>query len=208
MFGFQVKVFPSVHDRVGVDFGNALLDPLLEFGPGGNTDMSEKCSIHLGEEGFHRVEPRPVLRRMDILESVGTSGQVDPGFLGDIGRMVVQNDPDPGMGRIAGVQVLEKGDEFLAPMPLLYPGDDMAGGEIQGGQDRGRSQMVKVLQSGLPSHGQSFVDALIDSGTANPHLSGNGLQRKTIRIGQKDAGSLRFPNRGRSGSGHGLEVLS
>ena len=129
-----------MHDRVGVDLGNALLDPLLEFGPGGNTDMSEKYATHLGEEGFHQVEPGPVLRRMDILKSVGTSGQIGPGFLGNMGRMVVQNDPGPGMGRIVGVQVLEKGDEFLASMPLLYPGNDMVGGEIQGGQDRGRSQ--------------------------------------------------------------------
>jgi hypothetical protein len=70
--------------------------------------MSEKRSTHLGEEGFHQVEPGPVLGRMDILEPVGTSGQIGPGFLGDIGRMVVQNDPDPGMGRIIGVQILSQ----------------------------------------------------------------------------------------------------
>ena len=118
---------------MGVDLGNALLDPLLEFGPGGDADMPEKRSAHLGEEGFHQIEPGPMLGRMDILEPVGTGGQIRPGLLGHMGRMVVQNDPDPGMGRVVGVQIFEKGNEFLASMPFLYPGNDMAGHKIQGG---------------------------------------------------------------------------
>ena len=113
--------------------------------------MPEKRSANLGEEGLHQIEPGPMLGRVDILKPVGTSRQVGPSLLGDMGRMVAQNDPDPGMRRIVGVQILEKGDEFLAPMPFLDPGDDLAGGEIQGGQDRGRSQSDIFV---VPRHGR------------------------------------------------------
>ena len=130
---------------MGVNLGNAPLDPLLEFGPGGDTDMPEKRSAHLGEEGLHQIETVPMLGRVNILKSVGTSRQVGPSLLGDMGRMVVQNDPETGMRRIIGVQILEKGDEFLAQMPFLDPGDDMAGREIQGGQNPCRSQSDRLM---------------------------------------------------------------
>ncbi len=68
--------------------------------------------------------------------------------------------------------------------------------------------MVEVLQSGFPSHGQGLVDAFIDSGATHSHRPGNGLKRETVGIGQKNAGSLHFPDRSRSGSGYTLEALS
>ncbi len=102
--------------------------------------MPKKGSAHLGKQGLHQVEPGAVLGSMHIFEPVGAGGQKHPGFPGDMSRMVVQNDPDPGMRRIIGIQILEEGDEFLASMPFLDPGNDMAGREIQGGQNRGYSQ--------------------------------------------------------------------
>ena len=109
---------------MGVDLGNALLNPVFEIGQELDPDVTKKGPAHLGEEGLDQVEPRAVLRCMHIFEPVGAGGQIGPGLLGDMGRMVVQDDPDLGFGRVVGIQILEQGDEFPAPMPFLHPAND------------------------------------------------------------------------------------
>lgn len=47
-----------------------------------------------------------------------------------------------------------------------------------------------------------------NGGATQSNRSSNRLQGKSVCIGQKNAGSLRFPNRGHPGSGHSLEALS
>ena len=68
------------------------------------------------------------------------------------------------------------------------------------GDHRTLGTMVKILQSGLPSRVQGFVDALVEGGATHSYRSSNRLQWKAVCIGQKNAGSRRFPNWGRSGS--------
>ena len=128
-----------MHDRVGVDLGNTLLNPVFEIGQGLDPDVTKKGPAHLGEQGLDQVEPRAVFGCMHILEPVGPGGEIGSSFLGDMGRMVVQDDPDLGFGRVVGIQILEQGDEFLAPMPFLHPGNDMAVMKVQCGQDGQRS---------------------------------------------------------------------
>ena len=47
-----------MHHRVGIDLGNALFDPLLEFRFGLNPNMPEEGPAHLGKQGFDQVEQR------------------------------------------------------------------------------------------------------------------------------------------------------
>lgn len=82
--------------------------------------------------------------RMNILKASGTRGEEGHGLLRDMRRMVVENHPDDSLRWVVGVNLLEQCDEFDTAVPILDMGKDMAGVEIDAGQDR-HSAVTNIL---------------------------------------------------------------
>ena len=132
-------------NRIGVDLCDAFHDALLELLPGRDTDVPEESAAHLGEEGFHQVEPRAVFRGMNINEPVRPGGQIRPRFFRDVGGVVVQNNADGGLGRVTGIDLLEKGDEFPAPVFLVHLGNDASILKVERCQDGDGPQSLVLV---------------------------------------------------------------
>src|SRR5260370_28654116 len=63
--------------------------------------------------------------------------------------MIVEDQLDRGVGRIGGVEKLEEFDEFAASMAILDQGMDLAGDEIDAGQQADRAvALIFVLACG------------------------------------------------------------
>jgi hypothetical protein len=72
----------------------------------------------LGEEAFDEVEPGAALGRESEREATRRlSGEPSSGFFGDMRRVVVQDQPDRGTGRVSGIEKLEEFDELAAAVP-------------------------------------------------------------------------------------------
>ena len=82
--------------------------------------MSEERTRHLAEQRLDNVKPRAVSGSIDVLETIGPGGQKGPRLLGDVGRMIVQNQPDGEVGRIVTIQVLQQGDKLPAAMAPFH----------------------------------------------------------------------------------------
>ncbi len=114
-----------MHYRSGIDFGDPAQNSLFEFGLGVHPDLPQERVRHLAKERFDQIEPRTMLGRVNITKAVGSRCQVGARLLGDVGRMIIQNNPNRHPGRIMGVQVFEQRDEFPAAMTLLDPRHDV-----------------------------------------------------------------------------------
>ena len=91
-----------------------------------------------------------MLRRMDVVKPAGTAGQVSHGLLGNVGTVVVQYDADDGLAGIVLVQAAQQCDELDAAMALLHVGNDLAGVQIERGNDGQRAMTdVLVIASGV-----------------------------------------------------------
>ena len=89
-------------DRSGIDFGDALEYPGFEFVEGSNSDMPKKASRHFAVQCLDDVEPRAMLRRQDILKTVGVAGKKRLRLFRNVCGMIVQDDSDgalPGIAR-------------------------------------------------------------------------------------------------------------
>src|ERR1700724_3776192 len=63
----------------------------------------------------------------------GLRGEPTRGLARDMGRMVVENDLDGGVGGVGGVEELEKLDEFATAVAFLDQGMDVTGEQIDTG---------------------------------------------------------------------------
>ena len=68
-----------------------------------------------------------MFRREHEFESVGQGCQKGSRFPGSVRRMVVQNQPKFGCGRVVGVQLTEKSDELSASVAVDDRTVDMSG---------------------------------------------------------------------------------
>ena len=96
-----------MNNRFSVDFGNPLQDAFPQFLPGVHPDLFQERARHLAKQRFYYVQPGTVGRREDVFEPVGTSGQISPRLLRGVGGVIVQNQPDRGVGWIMGMQFLD-----------------------------------------------------------------------------------------------------
>ena len=86
-------------DGVTVELIEVGDNPGFELGFGGDPDVAEHRSRHLGEETFDKVEPRTVFRREYEGETaLWLAGNPGLGLLGDMGGMVVEDQLDGGVG--------------------------------------------------------------------------------------------------------------
>src|SRR4051812_31959927 len=97
----------------------------------------------LGKEAFDEVEPRSVLRREGKLETaVQLGGKPGFGLLGDVRRMIVEDKFDRRLCRVGGVKELKKFDEFAAPVLILDQSVNLAGDQVNSGQQAHRAMAL------------------------------------------------------------------
>src|ERR1700722_4340994 len=94
-------VSPSMNDGCSVEVIEVGEDPRFEFLLGRNTNVAKHGSSHLGEEALHQIEPRAMFRGRHKGEAaLWLGGQPLLGFLGSVGRVVVEDHFDGGVRRI------------------------------------------------------------------------------------------------------------
>src|SRR5208337_1404413 len=102
-------------DGVSVELVHGGDDALLEFLFGCDSDVAQDRAGELGEETLDEIEPGAVLGREGEFESTGRLlGEPSLGLLGDVRRVIVEDQLDRRIGRIGGVEKLEELNEFAA----------------------------------------------------------------------------------------------
>ena len=120
-----------MHYRSGIDFRDPAQDSFFEIGLGTYPDLPQERMRHLAKERFHQIEPGAVLGRVNILKTVGPGCQVSARLLGDVSRVIIQNNPDGHLERVVGIQIFEQCDKFPAAMSFLHSRHDMTVMQIQ-----------------------------------------------------------------------------
>jgi hypothetical protein len=64
----------------------------------------------------------------------GLTGEPSSGLFGDVRGMIVEDQLDRRVGRIGGIEKLQEFDEFAAAMAILDQRMDLAGDEVDAGQ--------------------------------------------------------------------------
>ena len=127
-------------DRILVEVVHGSHDAILEFLFGGDTDVANDGSGKLGKNALHEVEPGAMFWRESKFETAdGLTGEPGSGLLGDVGGMIVEDQLDCRMGLIGGIEKLEEFDELAAAMAILDQGVNLAGEQIDAGQQADRA---------------------------------------------------------------------
>src|SRR5271166_5394368 len=143
-------------DGVSVELVDGGHDALLEFLFGCDSDVAQDGAGELGEETLDEIEPEAVLGREGEFESTGRLlGEPSLGLLRDVRRMIVEDQLDRCVGRIRGIEELEELNEFAAAVAVLDEGVDLAGEQIDAGQqaDRSVALVLGVAREGRLSAG-------------------------------------------------------
>src|SRR6266478_4586550 len=139
-------VGPCVDDRILVEVVHGSHDAILEFLFGGDTDVANDGSGKLGKKALHEVEPGAVFWRESKFETAdGLTGEPGSGLLGDVGGMIVEDQLDCRMGLIGGIEKLEEFDELAAAMAILDQGVNLAGEQIDAGQQADRAMTLVFM---------------------------------------------------------------
>ena len=95
-------------------------DAVLEFLFGCDADVAQHRAGELGEETLDEIEPGAMLGGEDKGEAAfRLGGEPSLGLLGDVRRMIVEDQLDRRMARIGGVDELEEFNEFAAAVAVL-----------------------------------------------------------------------------------------
>src|SRR5712675_2198795 len=101
---------------------------------------------NLEEETLDEVEPGAVFGGEGELEAAHRfGGEPSLGFSGDMRRMVVQDQLDRCSGRVSGIEELEEFDELAAAVTFLDQGVDLAGEQIDPGQQAERAVALVLM---------------------------------------------------------------
>ena len=150
-------------DGMAVEFIHGSHDAVLEFLFGCDADVAQHRAGELGEEALDEIEPGAVFGREGEFEAAdGLLGQPSLGLLGDVCGMIVENQLDRRMGRIGGVEDLEELDEFAAAVAVPDEGVNLAGEQIDAGQQTDRAVALVFMiarESGMHAGlGQAWPD--------------------------------------------------
>src|SRR5579872_5186993 len=125
---------------MAIDILDASHDALPEFVFRCHPDVTQDRAGELGEEALDEVEPGAVLGREGELESATrSSGEPSFGLSRDVCRMIVEDQLDRGLGRIGDIKQLEEFDELAAAMAISDQSMDLAGEQIDPGQQAERT---------------------------------------------------------------------
>jgi hypothetical protein len=122
---------------MAIEFVHGCHDAILEFLFGCDADVAEHGAGELGKETLDEVEPGAMLGREGELKAASKLvGQPSLGLLGDMGRVIIKDQPDRRMGRIGSVDKLEKFDKFATAVAILDESVNLAGEQINIGFHR------------------------------------------------------------------------
>lgn len=85
------EAIPTERHRRFVDFLQVLFEALLEFGFRGDSEASQEHLGQLGKEGLNDIQPGAVGGGKDKLKSIGSALEVVPGFLRQMGRVIIRD---------------------------------------------------------------------------------------------------------------------
>jgi hypothetical protein len=109
-----------VDDRLLVDVIDGGQDALREFLFGDDAHVAQHGAGELGEEALNEVQPRAMLRSEGKFEAaLRLCREPGFGFLGRVGRMIVEDNFDRGRSRIGRVEELQEFDELPRAVALL-----------------------------------------------------------------------------------------
>src|SRR5712691_5604264 len=108
--------------------------------------MAQDGACELGEETLDKVEPGAMLGRERELEPArGLLGEPGSCLLGDVRGMIVEDQLDRGMGWIGRVENFEEFDKLAAAVALLDQGMDLAGEQINPGEQAERTMALILM---------------------------------------------------------------
>ena len=127
-------------DGVAVEVVEIGGDAVFEFGLGCDADMAEHRAGHFGKEALNQVEPRAVFRGEYEAKAFHRLGrEPGPGFFGDVGRMIVEDQFDGGLRWIGGIELLKKSDEFARAVAVFDAGVHTTGEQVDASQQTERA---------------------------------------------------------------------
>ena len=101
--------------------------------------MAQDGASEFGKEALDKVEPGAVFGREGELEAVRRLiGKPRFGLLGDVRRMIVEDQLDRCVGRVGGVEKFEEFDEFAAAVAILDESVNLTSDEIDASQQADR----------------------------------------------------------------------
>ena len=116
-------VGPGVNDGMAIEFIHGGHDAVFELLFGCDADVAQDRASELGEEALDEVEPGAVLGGEGKFQTADRLiGEPSLCLLGAVGGMIVEDQLDCRMGRIGGVEKLEKFDEFAAAVAVRDEG--------------------------------------------------------------------------------------
>ena len=129
-----------MNDGILVEVVHGSHDAILELLFGGDTDVAEDGAGELGKEALDEIEPGAMFRCEGEFEAArGLIGEPGSGLLGDVGRMIVEDQLNRRMGRIGGIEKLQEFDELAAAMAIPDQGVNLTGEQIDAGQQADRA---------------------------------------------------------------------
>ena len=136
-------------DGFAVDLVEIGENALFEFGLGGSADVAEHLPGHFGEETLDEIEPGAVLGREHEGEAPLRLA-LDPclGLLGDVGRVVVEDQLDGGLRRVGCIEVIEKSNELARAVAFLDAGMHASGQQVDAGQQAERAVAFVFMVAG------------------------------------------------------------
>jgi hypothetical protein len=120
--------------KYSVDVLEVQVDAIDQFLLAGDADTPEHASRHFAEHGFHDVQPGTVFWREDELKSVRVKTEPALCLFGNVCRVVVEQEANPRLRRIAVVQFAQQSDEVHAGVAVADDLRDAACVEIKARQ--------------------------------------------------------------------------
>ena len=108
--------------------------------------MAQDRASELGKEPLDQVEPRPVFGGEGELEAPDWSGgEPSRGFPRYVCGVIVEDELDCGACRVSGIEKLEEFDELAAAMAISDDRMDLAGQQINSGQQAERAMAFVLM---------------------------------------------------------------
>ena len=127
-------VLPTEDHRVGIDLHKVEVDAINQLLLARHADTTQHGPRHFAEHGFYDVEPGTMFGREHELESLRMQTQPSSCLFGNVRRVVVEQEANPGLRRIALIQFVQQGDEVHAGVVIADDLGDAACVEIKARQ--------------------------------------------------------------------------
>src|SRR5450755_3175552 len=138
--GLVHSVFPSEDHRVGIDLLEVKMYTFNQLLFGFDADAPQHAARHFAEHGFNDAQPRAVLGGEDKLKSLRMKTEPSSRLFGNVCRVVVEQEANPGLRGIAFVKLAQQCDEIHTGVVIADDLRDSASVEVETSQQRYRSQ--------------------------------------------------------------------